>query len=328
MSQADGTSPGMAGGGGDDRAWSPADAVRVADGLLGRSASDAVPVPCSAGNQAFVLRVGEDRVVMKTAGPEAVRAEAAVLALLAGWDGPVPAVVAADPDGAVAGRPVLVTRFVAGEPLGGPAPELAEVGALLRRVHEVELDGFGPVVAAPEGLRGTMPSWSSALAQRVDRLDEVVAAGHLPRGLADRALAAVHGLAADATADGGGRGRLLHGDLHPRHVFAAGGRVTAVIDWGDATAGDPAYEMGRLLHSGVVGADLARGRAQLDALAEGYGPLPGPWERIVGGAVAFVTWAMAGELDGGSPWPPWWGLQVAALTELLDELEGGGGVRQ
>jgi aminoglycoside phosphotransferase (APT) family kinase protein len=35
----------------------------------------------------------------------------------------------------------------------------------------------------------------------------------------------------------------LHGDLHPRNILTAHGRLSAVIDWGDITAGDPATDL-------------------------------------------------------------------------------------
>lgn len=35
----------------------------------------------------------------------------------------------------------------------------------------------------------------------------------------------------------------LHGDLHPLNVLVAGGRIGAVIDFGDITAGDPATDL-------------------------------------------------------------------------------------
>lgn len=313
-----GTEPGGQAAGssvGTGPVWSPDDASVAVSRLLGVPVTAGEPVPCSAGNQAFVLRAGSDAVVMKTATPEVVRSEAAVLALLAGHGIPVPVVVAADPDGEVAGRSVLVTALVDGAPLDGPAPERAEVGGLLRRVHALDVDGVGTIRATPDGLRGTATSWSDALSEPLARLDEVVAAGHLDPGLAVAASSVVTEVRPFA-----GPGRLLHGDLHPRHVFVRDGRVAAVIDWGDALAGDPAYDLGRLLHAGVVGADLGRGRALLDAVAEGYGPLP-PWEDMVRCAVAFVARAMVGELDGGSPWPPWWELQAVALRALLDRLD-------
>jgi aminoglycoside phosphotransferase (APT) family kinase protein len=38
----------------------------------------------------------------------------------------------------------------------------------------------------------------------------------------------------------------LHGDLHPRNVLMEGGKLSAVIDWGDMCAGDPATDLAAL----------------------------------------------------------------------------------
>jgi aminoglycoside phosphotransferase (APT) family kinase protein len=38
----------------------------------------------------------------------------------------------------------------------------------------------------------------------------------------------------------------IHGDLHPRNLVASQGRLTAVLDWGDMTAGDPATDLAAL----------------------------------------------------------------------------------
>jgi aminoglycoside phosphotransferase (APT) family kinase protein len=40
--------------------------------------------------------------------------------------------------------------------------------------------------------------------------------------------------------------RWLHGDLHPRNVLTLDGRLSAIIDWGDLTAGDPATDLAGL----------------------------------------------------------------------------------
>ena len=38
----------------------------------------------------------------------------------------------------------------------------------------------------------------------------------------------------------------LHGDPHPRNAVGRGGRLVAVLDWGDVTAGDPASDLASL----------------------------------------------------------------------------------
>ena len=37
--------------------------------------------------------------------------------------------------------------------------------------------------------------------------------------------------------------RWLHGDMHPANILVSGGRVSAIIDFGDITAGDPASDL-------------------------------------------------------------------------------------
>ena len=39
---------------------------------------------------------------------------------------------------------------------------------------------------------------------------------------------------------------LVHGDLMFRHVFVDGGRLTGIVDWGDAMVADPHYELAQL----------------------------------------------------------------------------------
>ena len=38
----------------------------------------------------------------------------------------------------------------------------------------------------------------------------------------------------------------IHGDLHPRNVLVSRGHLSAVLDWGDVTAGDPATDLAAL----------------------------------------------------------------------------------
>jgi aminoglycoside phosphotransferase (APT) family kinase protein len=54
----------------------------------------------------------------------------------------------------------------------------------------------------------------------------------------------------------------LHGDLHPRNVLVENGTFSAIIDWGDITAGDPATDLAAIW---MLFADRQARRAALEA---------------------------------------------------------------
>jgi aminoglycoside phosphotransferase (APT) family kinase protein len=84
----------------------------------------------------------------------------------------------------------------------------------------------------------------------------------------------------------------IHGDLHPRNVLVADGRLEAVIDWGDLAGGDRATDLA------AVWMLLPDTRARALAIA-GYGPAPaGSWRRARGWAALFsVILLAAGSAD-------------------------------
>jgi aminoglycoside phosphotransferase (APT) family kinase protein len=65
-------------------------------------------------------------------------------------------------------------------------------------------------------------------------------------------------------------GAVVHGDLHLRHALVAGGRLSGVIDWGDACRSDPAVDLV------LVWAALPP--AARPAFFAAYGDLDGPAE--------------------------------------------------
>ena len=60
------------------------------------------------------------------------------------------------------------------------------------------------------------------------------------------------------------RRALIHGDLGAEHVFVDDGRISGVIDWGDAAIGDPALDHGRLLRDFGAVPDGERARLYAD----------------------------------------------------------------
>jgi aminoglycoside phosphotransferase (APT) family kinase protein len=300
-------------------------ACELAAVLLGSPVTAAEQVPSFAGNQVFLIRRPGRLGFLKLADGADVKREVAVLALAARHGIPVPVLEAADPEGDRTGRACLLVRKAAGRPARDGSPQFCAAGPALRQLHEIPAPGYGSIVVAQHGLRGEDTSWPDTIRRRISGLQPVADAGLVAAGLLDRAAAAVRGSVADlATPDRGG-GRMLHGDFHPRHVYVQRGRVTAIIDWGDATSGDPVYDLARVLHSATLAAGLPRGFAAVDELLQTYGEASwlgaGLRHRLLVYAVVFILWSMQGELAGGSPWPPWWPAQAAALTAILAALD-------
>ena len=140
---------------------------------------------------------------------------------------------------------------------------VGEIAAVLRALHVV-----APVDAPRNPVRGV------PLRDR-----EAVVRG---RVVDSPSLAAIWdaGLAAPVWS---GRDVWVHGDVHPGNLIARGGRLVALIDFGDMCAGDPACDLAVAWMA--LGPD---GRARLRAdLGPGYDePM---WIRARAWAVAFAT---------------------------------------
>lgn len=126
---------------------------------------------------------------------------------------------------------------------------MVQAGTSFRRVHAEQLPGWGAVVVDAEstGARGQHDSWAEAVEDQLAGLPELIDAGVLDARLASRAGSLVVG---SGLMGYDGPGVLLHNDLKTAHIFGEtdgqGLRLSAVIDWGDAGAGDPRADLARL----------------------------------------------------------------------------------
>lgn len=163
--------------------------------------------------------------------------------------------------------PWLAGRSVDLEPL--LEDQGAVVGRFLRCLHRP-----APPEAPPNPVRGVpLPLRREMVEERLDRLRRLGA-------WIDSTIESAWSAALEAPQ--ATESCWIHGDFHARNALAIGGRLTAVIDWGDITAGDVATDLA------CVWALLDSPGAREAALAT-YGPDEDTLRRAKGWAVLFAA---------------------------------------
>ncbi len=121
-------------------------------------------------------------------------------------------------------------------------PYLERLGAFLAGLHCVAMDGAGLLVGDEQGRpRGVFARWADYLTCHLERhvaicRDAGVISGDEKSAILGWFTDRLPGLT-DVSMS------LLHGDPGSHNVFVADGEVTGLIDWEDALAGDPLYEL-------------------------------------------------------------------------------------
>lgn len=146
-----------------------------------------------------------------------------------------------------------------------------DMGALLRRVHSVQMAAYGQLDEAGQpGPHATNLAFIGALAKHA--LEQFEVQGGAP-DLTDRLRRAV----ADTihVAQYGARAVFAHDDFHPGNIIAArdgdGVRIIGIIDFGNARATDPLFDLAKAMFNTD---HMAPGAGVL--LLEGYGALDHP----------------------------------------------------
>lgn len=140
-----------------------------------------------------------------------------------------------------------------------------DLGRVVARIHSTHLQGYGHLV--PDSIlgrkvRGCMRSWRAFL---LTQLDQHITYCHTKKLVTQETAKeirrilrkGIHKLSMYSP-------RLLHGDLAQHNLFSDGRRITAIIDWEDALAGDPIYDIA-YWGTGSFGHD-----AWLTAFLKGY----------------------------------------------------------
>jgi aminoglycoside phosphotransferase (APT) family kinase protein len=127
-----------------------------------------------------------------------------------------------------------------------PGVPLAHAPAIATNILIDQLSGFlnalhvpAPEEAPHNPFRGVpLAERADVVEERIEQITPIVSSQGID---IDHVRALWHELL--GTPVWGGESHWLHGDLHPLNLLVRGGRLSAVIDFGDITAGDPATDL-------------------------------------------------------------------------------------
>ncbi len=118
---------------------------------------------------------------------------------------------------------------------------IRETGRILSKVHSIKTQKFGWL---SDGGVGHNDTWAEYVLRRarpdaIERVKEVANKINLDPSFIDRAaeILSQYQELYDQVEP-----RLLHGDLGFEHIFVDGTTITGIIDWGNATSGDPLHD--------------------------------------------------------------------------------------
>jgi Ser/Thr protein kinase RdoA (MazF antagonist) len=193
-------------------------------------------------NAVFRLRLPDATVILKLGGSAdaaLLRKEAMLIGLLGRHGVPVPVIERADLEATCVGRPFLLLADAGQETVADwivKPPELAgplltEMGSVLARIHALTLAGSGDIYHDR-----IVPRDTAVYRQRLTAL----AAWCVQQGLlADADAPPFESLPLPALEGA----RLCHGDFHAVQCIVSQGRISAVVDWESAWAGNPLIDL-------------------------------------------------------------------------------------
>ena len=163
---------------------------------------------------------------------------------------PVPDVVAYQAHPATIGHPTMIMYGAEGVELRKSELSLEEknivyekMGALMKRMHEIHVDGYGPVEAKEGKLAGRFSSWKENWTARESYFREEFEYLRANALLTQEEIQKLSDVHIEISTLEFGKASLLHGDFHGVHVFVEGTVITGVIDLGRLLAGDPRYDI-------------------------------------------------------------------------------------
>ena len=176
-----------------------------------------------------------------------------------------------------------------------PVEVSRQLGGLLRDLHAITFNSFGYIET-----RVTSPVGTNLVYMR-RRIEPKVRSG--PPEL--RSALERHFAQHEAAFEGCTQAVLCHNDAHDANVLVETGLITGIIDWENAVAADPIFDLAK-----AWAFSDGRSDETLDALLEGYGPLRPDWRG------AFDLYVVDHLLE------LWVWFHQLGVTDPLPELEG------
>lgn len=275
-------------------------------------------------NLHLVTDTGDQYVLRRFLHSNTCAIEAALAARLAGV-APVAEVIAADPHGAAAGQPVMLSRFMPGVLLsdalptadGGQVRQLGRtVGATLAAIGTITFPRPGFFADSDLTPDGTEPT--ADLPAFVERcLRDGNAHHELTPAEQDALLRHAARRAPLLTAVSGCR-QLVHSDFNPKNLLASHRNgiwaVTAVLDWEFALSSSPLIDIGNMLRFGhEIPPAFAAGFTT--GFADAGGALPDNWRQV---SQALDLFALADFLSR-PPDHPFFGKVVDLIRRQLQD---------
>ncbi len=141
-----------------------------------------------------------------------------------------------------------------------------EIGRLLKKIHEIKLDGFGSLIVKDNELIGKFQSWKQHCEFHSEYNTKSLIYAHENNFITDIEVAKIKEIYQEVNSLNLGRASFLHRDIHQGHLFVEGPHITGIIDLGAIMAGDPRYDIAMAL---VFAVDPRR----QECIKRGYGDL-------------------------------------------------------
>lgn len=197
------------------------------------------------------------RILRAHYDPSQAQAEAAIQTALSALGYPAPRAMLVCTDPTVLGGAFMVMQRLPGRPLAEGMEAIvtgAGVGRVLRLLGGVSrvLERMTVVWAEAQLRLHALPP-----APVIQRLEEaglapeaytyegrLAALGQVVDSLGNDSLACAHAWLQANRPSAAAAPAVCHGDLHPLNILAQDGAMTGVIDWGNTTIADPAFDVG------------------------------------------------------------------------------------